>query len=264
MKILKIGGPLAISALLIAFVGLMLRSHLRYEGIETDLSSWGSFFNVFGVIFAIVAGFLLVTVLNRYSNLNQTIEDELNAVESVRDFLVYLDDCQQKSEIDKIKRALEIYVKSVANTEWAEMSAPAIPMNSDTSEELYEVMRSGKRIKVIEERDNIVLSALIETISEITKLRTRRIALANERLPPRLRALMLFMSTTLVGAFVFLGVQGIFEHIYMLVTLTVSIHLLYMVIEDLDHPFYGIWNIRRGPLDELVKRFEQDVSNPNT
>ena len=28
MKILKIGGPLAISALLIAFVGLMLQSHL--------------------------------------------------------------------------------------------------------------------------------------------------------------------------------------------------------------------------------------------
>jgi hypothetical protein len=263
MKILRIGAPLVISALLIAFVGLMLRSHLRYEGIETDLSSWGSFFNVFGVIFAIVAGFLLVTVLNRYSNLNQTIEDELNAVESVRDFLVYLDDRQQ-SEIDKIKRALEIYVKSVANTEWAEMSAPAIPMNSDTSEELYEVMRSGKGIKVSEERDNIVLSALIETISEITKLRTRRIALANERLPPRLRVLMLFMSTTLVGAFVFLGVQGIFAHIYMLVTLSVSIHLLYMVIEDLDHPFYGVWNIRRGPLDELVKRFEQDVPNPNT
>ena len=264
MKILRIGAPLVISALLIGFVGLMLRSHLRYEGIETDLSSWGSFFNVFGVIFAIVAGFLLVTVLNRYSNLNQTIEDELNAVESVRDFLVYLDDCQQKSEIDKIKRALEIYVKSVASTEWAEMSAPAIPMDSDTSEELYAVMRSGKGIKVSEERHSIVLSALIETISEITKLRTRRIALANERLPPRLRVLMLFMSTTLVGAFVFLGVQGVFAYIYILVTLSVSIHLLYMVIEDLDHPFYGVWNIRRGPLDELVKRFEQDVPNPNT
>ena len=258
MKILKIAGPLVISAMLIAFVGLMLRSHLKYEGIVTDLSSWSSFFNVFGVIFAIVAGFLLVTVLNRYSNLNQTIEDELNAVESVRDFLVYLDDHQQ-SEIDKIKRALANYVTSVANTEWAEMSAPRIPMNSDTSEELYEVMRSGKRIKVSEASDSIVLSALIETISEMTKLRTKRIALANERLPPRLRALMLFMSTTLVGGFVFLGVQGIFAHVYILVTLTVSIHLLYMVIEDLDHPFYGVWNISRGPLDELVKRFEQEA-----
>jgi hypothetical protein len=257
MKILKIGGPLVISAILITFVGLMLRGQVKYEGLVTDLSSWSSFFTVFGVIFAIVAGFLLVTVLNRYSNLNQTIEDELNAVESVRDFLVYLDDHQQ-IEIDKIKHALLNYVTSVANTEWAEMSAPRIPMNSDTSEELYEVMRSGKRIKVSEERDSIVLSALIETISDITKLRTKRIALANERLPPRLRALMLFMSTTLVGGFVFLGVQGIFAHVYMLVTLTVSIHLLYMVIEDLDHPFYGVWNISCAPLDDLVKRFEQN------
>jgi hypothetical protein len=62
---------------------------------------------------------------------------------------------------------------------------------------------------------------------------------------------------------VFLGVQSIFAHIYILVTLTVSIHLLYMVIENLDHPFYGVWNIMRGPLEEFVKRFEQDVSNPN-
>ena len=257
MKIFKIGGPLIISAILITLVGLMLRSHLKYEGIVTDLSSWSSFFTVFGVIFAIVAGFLLVTVLNRYSNLNQTIEDELNAVESVRDFLVYLEDRQQ-IEIDKIKDALANYVTSVANTEWVEMSAPRMPMNSDTSEELYAVMRSGKRIEISEASDGIVLSALIETISDITKLRTKRIALANERLPPRLRALMLFMSTTLVGAFVFLGVQSIFAHVYMLVALTVSIHLLYMVIEDLDHPFYGVWNISRKPLDDLVKRFEQN------
>jgi hypothetical protein len=67
--------------------------------------------------------------------------------------------------------------------EWAEMSAPRIPMNSDTSEELYAVMRSGKRIKISEASDGIVLSAPIETISDITKLRTKRIALANEKLP---------------------------------------------------------------------------------
>ena len=84
MKILKIGGPLVI--------------------------------NVFGVIFPIVAGFLL-TFLNRYSNLSQTIKDELNAVESARDFLVYKDHRQQV-EIDKIKRKLANYV-----TSWPTMCA---------------------------------------------------------------------------------------------------------------------------------------------
>jgi hypothetical protein len=40
-----------------------------------------------------------------YFEVKYEIEDELNAVESVRNFLVYLDDHQQ-IEIEKIKRAI--------------------------------------------------------------------------------------------------------------------------------------------------------------
>lgn len=217
-----------VSGVLAACVVLLVRNHVQYKGIVEDLSSWGAFFNVFGVVYAIVAGFLLVTVLNRYGALNQRIEDELNAI---------------------------------SMKEWEEMSDPRTRMNSDTSEELYEVMRKGKRIQVRNERDSVVLSALVENISEITKMRTRRIALANERLPPRLRILMIFMSVSIVVAFVLLGVRGVFTHVFMLATLTISIHLLYMIIEDLDHPFYGVWNIDRTPLDELVETFEKELKS---
>lgn len=258
MKILKIGLPLLFSGTLAACIVLLVREHVQYKGIVEDLSSWSSFFTVFGVIYAIVAGFLLLTVINRYSALNQTIEDELNAVESTRDFLVYLDD-EQNSAKTGMKQALASYTRSLSKKEWEEMSDPRLPMPSDTSEELYEVMRRGKKIRVRKESDSVVLSALIENISEITKMRTRRIALANERLPPRLRLLILFMSTVLVAGFFLVGVRGVFTHVFMLVTLTISVHLVYMIIEDLDHPFYGVWNINRAPLDELTKRFEEDV-----
>jgi hypothetical protein len=129
------------------------------------------------------------------------------------------------------------------------------PMDSDTSEELYEVMRKSKNIAVETESEAIVYTAIIDSISDITKLRTRRIALANERLPPRLKVLLMFMSIVIIVAFILLGVQNIFTHLTILVSICISIHLLYMVIEDLDHPFYGIWNINRRPLEELVKRF---------
>lgn len=243
-----------------ACVVLLLRSHVQYKGIVEDLSSWSSFFNVFGVIYAIVTGFILVTVLNRYSALNQTIEDELNAIESVRDFLVYLDD-EQRTVKTAMKQALADYTWSLSTKEWEEMKDPRTQMNSDTSEELYEVMRQGKKVPVTKQSDSVVLSALVENISEITKMRTRRIALANERLPPRLRILVLFMSMVLAAAFVLLGVQGVFTHVFMLVTLTVSIHLLYMIVEDLDHPFYGVWNINRAPLEELTKSFDEELNS---
>ena len=70
---------------------------------------------------------------------------------------------------------------------------------------------------------------------------------------------MLFMSVALVAGFVLLGVRGVYAHVYMTVSLSISIHLLYMVIDDLDHPFYGVWNINRAPLEELVIRFEEEL-----
>ena len=103
-----------------------------------------------------------------------------------------------------------------------------------------------------------MLAAIIENISDITKLRTRRISLANERLPPRLKLLMIFMSIVLITAFILLGVQNIYTHMAIIISLAVAIHLLYLVIEDLDHPFYGIWNINRVPLDNLVNRFSKE------
>lgn len=253
-KLFKIVAPLITSGALAALILLSVKEYFQYKEIFEDVAAWSAFFSVFGIVYAIVAGFLLVTVLSKYSDLNQVIENELNAIETVRDFLTYLNDEQKEIKMS-IKVALSHYSSSLLNTEWPEMSDPHEPMDSDTSEELYEIMRKSKEIKVDTESNSVVFTAIIENISDITKLRTRRIALANERLPPRLKVLMFFMSIVLIAAFMLLGVHSIYTHVTILISLTVSIHLLYMIIEDLDHPFYGIWNINRIPLIELVNRF---------
>jgi hypothetical protein len=256
VKIIRIIAPLLLSGALAALILTSIREYVQYREIFEDVAAWSAFFSVFGIVYAIVAGFLLVTVLTKYSDLNQAIENELNAIETVRDFLIYLND--EKNEVKNgIICALSHYTSSVLNKDWPEMSNPHDLMDSDTSEELYEIMRKSKKISVDTESDGVVFTAIVENISDITKLRTRRIALANERLPPRLKFLMVFMSVVLIAAFIFLGVQNIYTHVAILVSLSVSIHLLYMVIEDLDHPFYGIWNINRRPLEELVRRFSR-------
>ena len=89
VRVLRIGLPLAVVGIASAFAVTLARRQIHYEGIVEDVSAWGVFFTVFGVVYAIVARFLLVSVLTRYGALSQTIEDELNAVESIRDFLVY-------------------------------------------------------------------------------------------------------------------------------------------------------------------------------
>ena len=257
-RLLRITAPLLLAAAVSVVLVFLVRPYVRYQGATQDVSSWGAFFTVFGVIYAIVAGFLLVTVLNRYSSLCQTIEDELNAIESIRDFLVYFESNHDAS-VKAVRQSLGTYAHSIANVEWQEMADPSTPTNSDTSAELYEIIRNTSGIQVESNRESAILSAMVACIADLAKLRTRRIALANERLPVRLRVLLVLMSISLAAGFYLIAVESFAVHVFMASTLTVSVYLLYWIIEDLDHPFYGIWNVNRQPLDELVTRFEEEI-----
>ena len=167
--------PLLFSSILsIAGAGIV-RSVVDYEGIGDDVSAWGAFFTVFGVIYAIIAGFLLLDVLGRYGELARTCEAELNAVECIRDFLVYLEANQPEIGI-RIRRSLRDYVASVSMTEWPQMCDAAGDTDSDTSEELYALMRVVNEVEVKTEADQVVLTALIDKIAEITTKRTERLS----------------------------------------------------------------------------------------
>jgi hypothetical protein len=254
-QILRITLPLLGVAALSATGVILVRPYVRYQGVLQDVSAWGAFFTVFGVVYAIVAGFLLITVLNRYSTLSQVIEDELNAVESIRDFLIYFHS-YQNTDIRSLKHSLATYTKAIATVEWQQMSDPATPTNSDTSSELYDIMQKTADIKIQDNLDNSILSTIIACVADLAKLRTRRISLANERLPLRLRILLVLMSISLAAGFIIMGVQSLAVHIFMASTLSVSVYLLYWIIQDLDHPFYGVWNISLIPIEDLIKRFE--------
>jgi hypothetical protein len=89
--------PLLTSTIATTLLTLLTRHYFKYEGIADDVNIWSGFFTVFGVIYAIVAGFLLVEVPGRFGRLSNTIEAELNAVESLRAYLVYLGDSGQKA-----------------------------------------------------------------------------------------------------------------------------------------------------------------------
>jgi len=256
--------PLLYSAAAALFVTAVLVPQLAYEEIMSDVSSWSSFFTVFGVVYAIVVGFLLAAVLTRYGTLTQAIESELNAIECIRDFLTYFDESQAEPK-RTIQIALYGYAQSISDTEWQEMSQPRTQVNSDTSEQLYELMRACRNLNAEAEIEHLALSAIVDNVSEIAKMRTRRICLANEQLPPRLRLLVFFMSIVLVVGFAVMGVANPWIHALILVSITVSVHLLSMVLDDLDHPFYGVWNIDKSALDELTQRFagERDQYRPD-
>ena len=249
---------MAMSAAVAMIMVLTLRAVPWGYSWEVDAETWGIFFTVVGVIYAIVVGFLIVDLLSRYHTLGTQIHAELNAIEDVRDYLVYVDHNEDAKEA--IIASLGKYVESLVGTEWERMSqsteevGTVVDLESDTSIQIYEVMKAVEEIELHDASDQIALTAIIRRLADITTHRTERLELAKAHLTPPLRLLVVFMSVVIAFAFILMRVDSLVIHTYMVVSSVVAIHLLYIVLEDLSHPFRGIWNIRKKPFEDLAAR----------
>ncbi len=247
--------PIIVSTLAAMSIALWLNVGDYTASVSKGLAPWEEFYSVFGMIYAIVSGFLLVEVLNRFNKLSEVVEAELNAISDVRDFLLYVDG--QEDIKQSVKKELQEYVHSVATVEWSTMNDDYAVLNSDTSKELYDVMHAVNKVEVNNESDREALHFLISEMSSITSLRTERISIANQQLPPRLKHLLVYMSVVLVAAFIINAGMEPWIHCFMVGSITACVHLLYIVIADLNTPFTGLWTISVSPLIELYLTFDE-------
>ena len=247
--------PIIVSTLAAMSIALWLNVGDYTASVSKGLAPWEEFYSVFGMIYAIVSGFLLVEVLNRFNKLSEVVEAELNAISDVRDFLLYVDG--QEDIKQSVKKELQEYVHSVATVEWSTMNDDYAVLNSDTSKELYDVMHAVNKVEVNNESDREALHFLISEMSSITSLRTERISIANQQLPPRLKHLLVYMSLVLIAAFVINAGMEPWIHCFMVGSITACVHLLYIVIADLNTPFTGLWTISVSPLIELYLTFDE-------
>ena len=250
--------PIVCSVIASSSIALWLNTNGHTDSVSGGLAPWEEFYSVFGMIYAIVSGFLLVEVLNRFNKLSEVVEAELNAISDVRDFLLYVDG--QNESKQAVKKELQEYVHSVATVEWQTMNDDYAVLNSDTSKELYDVMHAVNRVQVNNESDREALHFLMAEMSSITSLRTERISIANQQLPPRLKHLLIYMSVVLVAAFVINAGMEAWIHCFMVGSITACVHLLYIVIAELNTPFTGLWTISVNPLVELYLTFDESDS----
>lgn len=226
--------------------------------INVPLQVWELFYSVYGVIYAIVIGFILAELLTRFHRLMTCISNELNAVEDIRDFLVYVDK-NEKTKLD-INKALLQYVTVVVNREWELMKNCRSSFDSDTSVELYRLMETVEDIKKYDDSDGVALAAIIGKISDVTTFRTERFERSRQRLSLPLNVLIVFMSIILVSGFVMMNIPSLWVHSFVIFSVVTSVYLLYLVIDDLNHPYEGVWNITDRPFRDVQARLQRNIA----
>jgi len=218
------------------------REFLFHGPLLQDVEAWGVYFSVFGILYAVIIGFILIQALERFKLLNQTIDLEINAIQDIRDFTLYLDGDQEETCRD-IRRALLGYVRSVVEQEWTKMADPSLRGDDDTSPELYELMHATNKIRMTNESDSVALSAIIDHVAKLTTFRTQRFCTAREYTPQQIIGLLIFMSCILVGGLILTAVQTILLHYIMTLCMATAVYLSFKTLSDLDHPLSGVWKV---------------------
>ena len=64
-KLIRIVVPLLITGVLSALILVSVKEYVQYKEIFEDVAAWSAFFSVFGIVYAIVAGFFIGYSFNK-------------------------------------------------------------------------------------------------------------------------------------------------------------------------------------------------------
>ena len=277
MKTNTILVQIIINLIAIVVITLATRHYMFYQNIEIDLASWGVFYATYGILYAIIIGFILVGALGRYEQLKLAVDSEINVIQNIRDFLIYFSDStsMQRAEVKdsrseqinvllNIRQALYTYVKSVYEKEWLEMSDKTETTDPDSTQELKDIIVSVSKLESQDENDSIALTAIMNLLSDLTNHRAKRIYLSDEEIPPPIMKLLIFMSIFLVAGFFILGVQNMWVHLIMIISFSATIQLIINLLTDLNTPFSGIWNIDNERYVALAEKIKSKMDETLT
>jgi Protein of unknown function (DUF4239) len=211
----------------------LLQTRLRSEVLRRHNDVAGYLFSAVGVIYAVVLGFIVVVVWEKYDSTIYNCDQEVAAVSdlyrSVGPF--------SNPTRDQIRSELRTYVDDVINVEWPLMRNR---VNPPTDVELLESL--SQRLDNYQPRTLGESNSQQVAMSQRVRLFDARRQRLIESAPsvPLVLWCALFAGALAMLAFAYLfGVENHPAQLVMTAILTALIAVLFVVIDEFDHPFSG-------------------------
>ncbi|WP_372369235.1 DUF4239 domain-containing protein [Candidatus Uabimicrobium sp. HlEnr_7] len=219
-----------------------------------DTGGFEIFFSILGTIYAVMSGFVMLVVLDNYTKIKDHLAEEVNSLQDLRDFLLYVDN--QEENVQNVKDKLKVYVDSLVGTEWSSMMKKK-KVHVDTSDEIYSLMDSIHKLEISNDSDQVALGKLIEVVGRVTTLRTERLTACSEALPRSLLHVMLLLSWAVIIVFMLVPVGNFFMIVALNGFVAFVVTMIYGMIQDLNNPFKGSWRLKPDLFVDLQKNLHR-------
>lgn len=172
----------------------------------------GFTYGIIGVVYAVLLGFTVVNVQERYNEADRISELEANyVVDLYRDAGVF-----GSTHRDEIQRLIKLYIDNVIHDEWPLMQ------EGKTAESVVTTVRdlwySYYKIEPKDDREKIWLTQSVDKLNEFTNIRLRRVYNSNDSLSTIMWVLLYLGAAITIGFLGFFWVDNFTIHLFLPVT----------------------------------------------
>jgi Protein of unknown function (DUF4239) len=227
---------LIVAAVVACFVGLhaFLQRRLRSEVLRRHNDVAGFLFSAVGILYAVVLGFVVVVVWQKYDEAVSNVEAEVDATGDLYHVVIGY----PEPMLSQIRADLRKYAEIVAQVEW-----PAMERNEDVPEDGSSVLEDASyRIDAFAPRGWKEFAAQQAAIADEQRLfdaRRTRLIQAVPAVPAVLWFALVAGALAMVTFCFIFGVENRPAQLVMTAILVALIGILFVVIDEFSTPFSG-------------------------
>jgi hypothetical protein len=218
----------------IALLGLKLvRTKFSTEFLKANHEVGSYIFNAFGLIYAVLVGFVVFATWTEYNNAQDNIEKEANILSDL-----FLDAGGFPDSMKhEIQNKIIDYINAVINEEWDKMKYGEYSLNA---REKFEKLWFAYTKADINQINNIpVYHESVSRFNTLSEYRRIRIMDAKDNIPAVIWFVIITGFIISLCYTYFFGSESFLAQSIMIASLTITNVLILFMIYILDHPFVG-------------------------
>lgn len=227
-------GLVALVVLVIVVLHALLQRRLRTEIFQRHNDVTGYLFSAVGILYAVLLGFVVVVVWQKYDTTTDNVQTEANAAAD----LYHVVDGLPAATSDAVRGDLARYARLVIDVEW-----PAMANNADVPDTGATILDDASyRIDLVEPANVRASNAQQAAMGDITRIfdaRRQRLIHSAPAVPSLLWFALIAGALAMVAFCFIFGVENRPAQLLMTAILVGLIGILFVVIYEFAGPFSG-------------------------
>lgn len=240
----------SIISILLAFGA---RYFLKVDNLLVDVGGISAYVTVFGTLYGIMAAFVVFEVWNQHNNTSKLIDQEAQGLERLFRLTLYFRDTNLTKQM---KETIESYAHLIIAGKFQKLGGGE--RNKENGVVFRKLSGIIRDIKFDDNHDEVIFNHIVDHYGKLSETRTERINQSLARLPKLLKAFLYIASAFALLTFVIMPFSNLFYHAFTVGALAFVLAMVFQLIEDLDNPFIGHFNITPEPFQRALQHIEED------